>query len=79
MVLMKLLQGKWIAGVLSLAFVASCVGGCAQPTGNQTSGSTTGAAASSESASTEATAGEGDAGVDVPAPEGAAGDEAKPE
>ena len=71
---MKLLQGKWMAGVLSLAFVVSCMGGCApKPAGSTTGGTPeTSAPAASEPAPTEET------GVDVPEPDAADG-EAKPE
>ncbi len=74
---MKLLQGKWLAGALSLAFVVSCMGGCVKPEGTPAPGSTTGTTETSETAADSAA--EGDTGVDVPAPESAAGTEEKTE
>ncbi|WP_339907769.1 hypothetical protein [Symmachiella dynata] len=71
---MKLLQGKWLAGALSLAFVVSCMGGCVKPEGTPAAGSTTG---TSDAPAEEAA--EGDTGVDVPAPEAAADTEEKTE
>ncbi|QDU45981.1 hypothetical protein Mal52_44780 [Symmachiella dynata] len=71
---MKLLQGKWLAGALSLAFVVSCMGGCVKPEGTPAAGSTTG---TTDAPAEEAA--EGETGVDVPAPEAAAGTEEKTE